>query len=118
MPQAGPLRVRLPRHIIVLDPLTSAGAPAVRPQCCQGWLLSRGVAPNSETDSCPTIEREKDGAHLQEQISQRNLSWQTENWAWMSVSDMMSTLSLHLGQLRQGGVFSRHWHLRRCSLQS
>lgn len=56
-------------------------------------------------------------AHLQEQISQRNLSWHTENCAWMSVSDIMSTLSLHLGQLRQGGVFSRHWHLRRCSLQ-
>lgn len=56
-------------------------------------------------------------AYLQEQISQRNLSWHTENCAWMSVSDMMSTLSLHLGQLRHGGVFSRHWHLRRCSLQ-
>jgi hypothetical protein len=53
---------------------------------------------------------------LQEQMSQRNFSWHTENCAWMSDSDMMSTLSLHLGQLRHGGVFSRHWHLRRCSL--
>lgn len=54
--------------------------------------------------------------YRQAQISHLNLTWQSWNCRLGSLSAMMSEFSLHRGQLRQGGVFSRHWHFLKCSL--
>ena len=56
-------------------------------------------------------------AHRHAQMSHLNLTWQSWNCRLGSFRAMMSEFSLHRGQLRHGGVFSRHWHFLRCNLR-
>ena len=47
-------------------------------------------------------------AHRQAQMSHLNLTWHSWNCRLGSFRAMMSEFSLHMGQLRHGGVFSLH----------
>lgn len=84
--------------------------------CAEGRGLHLGQG-KGDVDLSMVLALNFGWSHRQAQISHLNLTWHSWNCRLGSFKAMMSVFSLQRGQLRQGGVFSRHWHFLKCSLQ-